>query len=53
MFFEQTKTQLLTLPGLGGSGGGGGGRLVGPRLTFVVYVPRTKNVEALRLNDFS
>ena len=27
--------------------------LVGPRLTFVVYIPRTKNVEALRLNDFS
>ena len=26
----------------------GGGGLVGPRLTFVVYIPRTKNVEALR-----
>ena len=41
---------LLTLPGLGGGERGG---LVGPRLTFVVYIPRTKNVEALRLNDFS
>ena len=30
-----------------------GGGLVGPQLTFVVYIPRTKNVEALRLNDFS
>ena len=30
-----------------------GGSLVGPRLTFVVYIPRTKNVEALRLNEFS
>ena len=30
-----------------------GGGLVGPRLTFVVYIPRTKNVEAFRLNDFS
>ena len=30
-----------------------GGGLVGLRLTFVVYIPRTKNVEALRLNDFS
>ena len=30
-----------------------GGSLVGPRLTFVVYIPRMKNVEALRLNDFS
>ena len=36
----------LTLPGLGGG-------LVGPRLTFIVYIPRTKNVETLRLNDFS
>ena len=32
---------------------GGRGGLVGPRLIFVVYIPRTKNVEALRLNDFS
>ena len=39
----------LTLPGLGE----GGGVLVGPRLTFVVYIPRTKDVEALRLTDFS
>ena len=30
-----------------------GGDLVGPRLTFVVYIPRTKIVEAFRLNDFS
>ena len=36
----------LTLSGLGVG-------LVGPRLTFVVYIPRTKNVEAFRLNDFS
>ena len=43
---------ILTLPGLGGGGGEEGG-LVAPRLTFVVYIPRTKNVEALRLNDFS
>ena len=27
--------------------------LVGPRLTFVVYIPRTKNVEAIRLDEFS
>ena len=39
----------LTLPGLEGGGRSG---LVGPRLTFVNYIPRTKNVEALRLNDF-
>ena len=30
-----------------------GDGLVGLQLTFVVYIPRTKNVEALRLNDFS
>ena len=42
----------LTLPGLGWGRGAGEG-LVGPRLNFVVYIPRTKNVEALRLNDFS
>ena len=37
--------KALTLPGLEGG-------LVGPRLTFVVYITRTKNVEALRLNGF-
>ena len=44
---EKYVTFNPTMPGGGGEG------LVSPRLTFVVYIPRTKNVEALRLNDFS
>ena len=51
VFAQRTiATENLTLPGLGGGGGGG---VVGPRLTSVVYNPRTKNVEAHRLNEFS
>ena len=41
MFFEQTKTQLLTLPGLGGSRGGGG-EASRPAVNFRCLCPKNE-----------